>query len=197
MLIQEPLRVDVHRTKLPTEEMLARGAQAPVPIKCRTWRIELYQDGDGEHQRADKHSANHRPQQVQGTFEPSGPGIQKVLLDLKSQGSREISGRHRRVCYAIQVGYDQNVAEAFARHTHHAGKLLAAGVGDGEDEGVYSQLAPQIRRVSQGLFAGNLPVGLSCSHQVVIEEANRGVSHAPLLLEELPKSCSGLFVTKY
>src|SRR5215217_6757186 len=168
MLVKQRLRVNVHRTKLPTEEMLARGAQAPVPIKCRTWGIELYQDGDGEHQRADKHSADHRPQQVQRTFEPLGPGGQKIVLDLDSQGTRDISGRHRRVCYAIEVGYDQNVAEAFARHTHHVGQLLAASVGHSEDDGVYSQLATQIRRLSQDLFGGNLPVGLSCSDQMMI-----------------------------
>ena len=59
------------------------------------------------------------------------------------------------------------------------------------------RLATQIRRVGQGLFAGNLPVGLSCSYQVAIQEGNGKVSYAPLLLEELLKPCSGLLVTQY
>src|SRR5215211_4050356 len=137
------LRVDVHRTKLPAQEMLARGAYALVPVKRRTWGIELYQDGDSEHQRADKHPAYHRHQHVQRTLEPLGPGGQKIVLDLDRQGTSDISGRHGRVCYTIEVGHDQNVAEAFARHTYHVGQLLAAGVGHGEDDGVYPQLATQ------------------------------------------------------
>jgi hypothetical protein len=62
--------------------MLACGTHALVPVERRSWGIELYQEGDGEHQRADEHPADYRPRQVQGEFEPLRPGGQEVVLDL-------------------------------------------------------------------------------------------------------------------